>query len=61
MFTLKIHTDNEAFQPDPRAEVARILVQLAERIESGEDFFKYRNVWDVNGNIVGVVKLTEED
>lgn len=60
MFRLTIQTDNEAFQPDARPELARILVALADRIESGEDFSLYRNVCDINGNVVGKVKLEHE-
>lgn len=52
MFTLKIKTDNAAFEEDPTAECARILRELADRIEcaSPDEDYPLR---DVNGNKVG--------
>lgn len=52
--TITIETTNEAFQPDPWFEVARILADLTERIErNGGAPFTLR---DLNGNTVGKVK-----
>jgi len=52
MFTLKINTDNAAFEDDPTAEVARILRALADRLvcASPDESYPLR---DVNGNKVG--------
>lgn len=58
MFTLKIETDNAAFGDgnitDERYELARILREVAKRLESGEDSGAVR---DVNGNKVGQFSL----
>lgn len=50
VFKIEISTDNAAFQDDPGAEVARILREVAERVEAGE---LSRTVRDYNGNGVG--------
>lgn len=57
MFKLTITTDNAAFQPDPRPEVARILREVAERVEIGDISYHFRTVYDINGNDVGRAKL----
>lgn len=57
MFTLTIKTENEAFGDSPAHEVARILRQIANRLEDGTDSAK---VMDVNGNSVGHFDLTTE-
>lgn len=54
MFTLRIETDNEAFADCPKAEIARILRETADRLESGRYVNKLR---DLNGNIVGSAEL----
>lgn len=47
--------DNDAFQPDPRLEIARILRDLACRVEYGiDEDFRLR---DLNGNTVGQATL----
>ncbi len=51
MFRLQIETENAAFEPSPRLEVARILRELAERLEQG--LFGGRRLHDINGNNVG--------
>ena len=50
MFYLNIATDNEAFGDEPEVEVARILRQIASRIERGETDGHTR---DSDGNMVG--------
>lgn len=49
-FTLTIDIDNAAFDPDPTAELARILRQTAARVEAGATNGAAR---DINGNRVG--------
>jgi hypothetical protein len=56
-FDLKIETDNYAFDDDPRPEVARILREVADRVEHGIIATGYRNVRDINGNVVGRFRL----
>ncbi len=56
-FRLQITCDNAAFDEGMATELARILRDLASRLERGEDFSKYRNLRDINGNIVGTAKL----
>ena len=57
-FTLEITCDNAAFGDDRNAELARILTQLAERIDAGVlvDSLVLR---DINGNKVGIAALHE--
>ena len=54
-FYLKFKTDNAAFDDGHggRAEIARILRELARRVEGGESMDKHSNILDNNGNIVG--------
>lgn len=56
-FDLQIETYNAAFDDTPQIEVARILREVADRIERGEDASYYRNVLDINGNIAARFKL----
>lgn len=58
-FTVQMTCDNDAFQPDPSAEIARALRIIANRIESGDPYGTFRNIQDSNGNIVGVFALKE--
>jgi hypothetical protein len=53
-------TSNDAFREDARGEAARILRHLADRVESGAD---PRNIYDLNGNVVGKMSsdFTQED
>lgn len=54
VFTLRINVDDDAFQGEGRnSETARILRNVAARIEAGEYFDHYRTLYDVNGNDVG--------
>lgn len=58
MFTLKIGTDNAAFE-HLEYEVARILRGIANKIENGCD--ESGAIMDANGNTVGTYTLTEGD
>jgi hypothetical protein len=51
LFTLTIETDNAAFNDGGNAEVARLLREVAERVE---DSTTDGTVKDINGNTVGV-------
>jgi len=54
---ITIKTANDAFQPNPCHEVARILRELADRID-GAGMPGKEEVWtlrDVNGNTIGAV------
>jgi hypothetical protein len=50
---IKIATDNAAFEEDPETEVARILRELASRLEAGDHPSSIR---DLNGNKVGTIE-----
>ena len=56
-FTLSFSTDNDAFYNDEDGEIARILRDLADRVEGGDIAAQHRNVSDINGNIVGTYVL----
>lgn len=58
-FILKVDTDNDAFQPNPNFETARILREVAERLEFGEVFSTYQTLFDMNGNDVGRAAFKE--
>lgn len=49
-FHLKIECDNAAFA-EPTYEIARILRELADKIEESDGM--NRKIYDVNGNHVG--------
>lgn len=55
-FTVKIDTDNAAFGDAWQLETARILRDIADRLEAGEQFTHYQTLRDVNGNEVGRAK-----
>lgn len=66
-FKLSIDCANAAFcegdSPTPESaapELARILRAVADRIESGDTFDTFRNMHDMNGNIVGTFALKTE-
>ena len=50
MFTVRIDTDNAAFEDYPTEEVARILDRIAGDLREGEESGVCR---DINGNTVG--------
>lgn len=63
MFKLEITTANAAFdeiEGDAGAEVARILRELAERVESGLPTGDTATVRDANGNAVGEWRYQSE-
>ncbi len=59
-FTISIACDNAAFQETPEIEVARILTNLAKKIEAnGLDAVE--KLRDINGNVVGSVTIKKDD
>ena len=54
-FTVFIRTGNDAFQPDTREEIARILRELADKVESGG--IPPHTLKDYNGNTVGTANV----
>jgi len=54
LFTVKMETVNAAFTDCPQGEIARILRDVAERIERDGDNPPFY-LRDINGNRVGVV------
>jgi hypothetical protein len=60
-FRLNINCDNAAFEEFPAEEIARILRAVADRIDAGDSFDTYRNILDINGNIVGQFALKPYD
>lgn len=56
-FSVKFDCDNAAFDEHPETETARILHEIAEKIENG--IFN-GNVRDLNGNTIGTFALTTD-
>ncbi len=57
-FRVNINTENDAFQPDPRPELAVILRKIADDLTAGfmrgdDDYRWYQTIFDGNGNDVG--------
>lgn len=50
MFQIQFETGNAAFEDSPADETARILREIASKLESG---FQSGKVYDVNGNNIG--------
>lgn len=57
MFNLTLRTDNDAFQPEPNLEVARILREIANKVEREGAIGLFQTIFDSNGNDVGRYKL----
>lgn len=49
-FTMNLDSDNAAFCETPKGEVIRLLKNVIEKIENGDEF---SDLYDINGNIVG--------
>ena len=63
-FRMYVTMDNAAFEGSERRELARILQDIATRLEQGEeDFDYYQTLRDANGNDVGRagIKPIEEE
>lgn len=59
-FRLHVACDNAAFEDGMASELARILRDVAKRLERGEDCGSWTNVRDSNGNTVGAFALKSE-
>lgn len=60
-FTLTIHCDNAAFEDAPLAEVARILLEEADKLARyGDQTGWYTRLRDINGNVVGKAETVAE-
>jgi hypothetical protein len=59
-YSIRIETDNAAFDPDPGPEPARILRKLADRLEGGADLAESIRLMDYNGNTVGFAATEPE-
>lgn len=57
MITITINTNNKTTQQN--SEIARILLQLSSSVSSQEIENNYE-IKDINGNIVGYLKYTED-
>ena len=60
-FRLFIDCDNAAFEDEPAHELARMLRDVAKRLESGDGFDTWRDLRDVNGNVAGKAALKARD
>lgn len=63
-FMLNITTGNASFgdnEWEERAELSRILREVADRINNGDDIGMFRNIKDIDGNIVGTFALKDEN
>jgi len=60
-FRLNVHADSAAFDGDDRnRETARILRDVADRLDSGEPFEMFVSLFDINGNRVGSAAFKPE-
>lgn len=60
-FTVTISTENEAFQPSPIEELARILSEISLEIQKCGLSGFYETIFDINGNDVGRFGIKNED
>lgn len=58
VITIKICTDNAAFEEAGGSEVARILRKLADNFDR-DGFHVYEKLRDINGNVVGSTEYSE--
>ena len=57
---INIQADNDAFEEGNReGELARIIRDISQRLEEGEEFGWFLTLFDINGNDVGRVALKE--
>jgi len=61
MITIKIETDNDAFVRDNQNEQARILRDLADKLEHACGNVYDYTLHDVNGNSVGYYDYTQDE
>lgn len=62
IFKLEVTCDNDAFEPEPWEELARILREAADKLEREREACKwFQTVRDINGNDVGRFALKHAD
>jgi hypothetical protein len=61
--TITIDSDNDAFEPDPGPELARILKDIARKIADTNQYQIATTfpLYDMNGNFVGKLKYENEE
>lgn len=66
-FHVTMNCDNAAFGDNPNQEVARLLMELAQRVAHGDldigsafGRTQYRSLFDANGNNVGAASYIKE-
>lgn len=59
LFVAEIECDNDTFEDNRAAEVARILRELADKIAASPDTLNY-GLRDANGNMVGGAEFFPE-
>jgi hypothetical protein len=63
-FVVSIETDNAAFEDAPENEIARILSELADKVEGRGmavvTVFGSLTLRDINGNIVGKAEVVDK-
>jgi hypothetical protein len=59
LFVAEIECDNDTFEDNRAAEVARILRELADKIAASPDVLNF-GLRDFNGNLVGAAELFPE-
>jgi hypothetical protein len=57
MIKIEINTENAAFDETPNIELARILREIADKVEAIEI---PKNVRDINGNVCGTIKWSKQ-
>ncbi len=65
-FTISFSCENAAFDTtdDPaqeEREIARVLRDIADKVERGEEMMFYQTIRDVNGNDIGRFKLIDQE
>lgn len=60
-FTLTVRCDNSAFEDDLHRELARIIREVAHKVDRMNVAAQHRNVHDINGNVVGTYVLKGEE
>ena len=60
-FDMNFGARNDAFQEEPRREIARILMVLANKLRNGDDDEEEGSLFDLNGGRIGAYALRIEE